>query len=108
VSLQWEPPHGAYPAEGYVVDWVSDMQRLDGRPPAATGSSKGATQRTVLEAHALIGGLQPGTGYVVWVAARNAAGIGAWGPPTLTLALTLTLTPTLTLTLTLALTLTLT
>jgi len=78
VSLQWEPPHGAYPAEGYVVDWVSDIQRLDGRPPAATGSSKGATQRTVLEAHALIGGLQPGTGYVLWVAARNAAGIGAW------------------------------
>ena len=47
------------------------MQRLE-------GSKHGATQRTVAEAQALISGLQPGTGYVVWVAARNAAGIGAW------------------------------
>ena len=77
VSLHWEAPHGAYPADSFVVDMVSDLARLDGRPPA---SDKGATQTqlTVLDAHALVGGLQPGTGYVFWVAARNAAGVGAW------------------------------
>ena len=74
LSLYWEPPRGAYPADGYVVYWVADWER-EGRVARPTG---GATQLAVSGAEAHIGGLQPGTGYMFWVAARNVAGMGAW------------------------------
>lgn len=74
VSLRWTAPQGDYPADGFVVDWVADWERTS----VAVRPKSGASHLSTVDPHATISGLQPGTGYVFWVAARNAAGMGAW------------------------------
>ena len=72
LSIAWSAPVGGhYPHEDFAVAWSATKKA---RPPDASAAQLPHVRSTMTE----VSGLTPGAKYTLWVAARNAAGVGAW------------------------------